>query len=150
MVFNRKQIPVYMNVKGIPYVSNPQELKMELYRKITWATPPAGEVKAFPEEVRVGDITLKIVSTPGHSPDHVCFFEPNRRYLFAGDLFLGTRQKLLMRKERFWESLNSLKIALALQSELLFCSCGFRTKSTTHSDFIRPPIPETSDHRFRK
>ncbi len=120
--FNRKNIPVYMDAEGIPYVRAPQRLKMELYRKITWATPPAGEVEALLGEVLLGDIHLKAISTPGHSPEHLCFFEPDRRYLFAGDLFLGSRQRLLMRGERFWESLKSLKTVLALKPDVLFCS----------------------------
>jgi len=37
------------------------------------------------EEVTFGDTTLKIIPTPGHTPGHVCLFEPRSRVLFTGD-----------------------------------------------------------------
>jgi glyoxylase-like metal-dependent hydrolase (beta-lactamase superfamily II)/predicted DCC family thiol-disulfide oxidoreductase YuxK len=33
---------------------------------------------------------LKVISTPGHCDDHVSFYDPNERLLFAGDAFMGT------------------------------------------------------------
>jgi endoribonuclease LACTB2 len=39
--------------------------------------------------VEAGDVSLWVVHTPGHSPDHVCFFEPRSGVLFAGDLVLN-------------------------------------------------------------
>jgi len=119
--FNRQQIPVLSDKKAIPYIEDPRRLGMELYREITWGTPPAGEAQELLPEIKLGNLTLQVVATPGHSPDHVVFFEPTREYLFTGDLFLGTRQRLFMRQEKFWESLNSLKSALALKPRVLFC-----------------------------
>lgn len=37
------------------------------------------------EEVRVGSVRLRVVWTPGHSPGHICLFDPDRRLLFSGD-----------------------------------------------------------------
>ena len=34
----------------------------------------------------LGDRKLTVIHTPGHSPGHCCFYEPNRKYLFSGDL----------------------------------------------------------------
>ena len=33
-----------------------------------------------------GDRRLTVLHTPGHSPGHCCFYEPERGYLFSGDL----------------------------------------------------------------
>jgi glyoxylase-like metal-dependent hydrolase (beta-lactamase superfamily II) len=38
------------------------------------------------ERIEAGDVTLWAIHTPGHSPDHLCFFEPRSSALFAGDL----------------------------------------------------------------
>ena len=38
------------------------------------------------DEIRVGDSTLRVIHTPGHAPDHACFFEEGSRTLFCGDL----------------------------------------------------------------
>ncbi|MDR2890376.1 MAG: MBL fold metallo-hydrolase [Alistipes sp.] len=43
------------------------------------------------EEIRFGDTALKIIHTPGHTPGHVCLFEPASRVVFTGDtLFAGS------------------------------------------------------------
>jgi glyoxylase-like metal-dependent hydrolase (beta-lactamase superfamily II) len=36
--------------------------------------------------VEAGDSDLRVVRTPGHSPDHVCFFDDRSRDLYCGDL----------------------------------------------------------------
>jgi glyoxylase-like metal-dependent hydrolase (beta-lactamase superfamily II) len=36
--------------------------------------------------VPAGDGVLEVVSTPGHAPDHVCYFDPASRDLFCGDM----------------------------------------------------------------
>lgn len=38
------------------------------------------------DRIPAGDTTLVVVHTPGHSPDHVCFWHPESRSLFGGDL----------------------------------------------------------------
>jgi glyoxylase-like metal-dependent hydrolase (beta-lactamase superfamily II) len=39
-------------------------------------------------EIRVaaGDTTLRVIPTPGHAPDHLCFFDEGSRDLYCGDL----------------------------------------------------------------
>lgn len=38
------------------------------------------------EETDAGGRRLIALHTPGHSPGHLCFFEPDRGYLYSGDL----------------------------------------------------------------
>jgi glyoxylase-like metal-dependent hydrolase (beta-lactamase superfamily II) len=43
------------------------------------------------DRIRAGDATLTVIHTPGHALDHVCFWNPETRELFAGDMLsLGT------------------------------------------------------------
>ena len=37
------------------------------------------------DSFRFGETELRIIPTPGHTPGHVCFFEPQSRVLFTGD-----------------------------------------------------------------
>ena len=37
-------------------------------------------------ELKVGDVTLTVLHTPGHSPGSVCLYWPAKRALFSGDL----------------------------------------------------------------
>ena len=36
--------------------------------------------------INLGDRSVYVLHTPGHSPGHMCFFEKERGYLFTGDL----------------------------------------------------------------
>lgn len=47
---------------------------------VEWSSLRHGDV------VEAGDTTLTVVETPGHAPDHVCFWHPEARTLFGGDL----------------------------------------------------------------
>ncbi len=40
--------------------------------------------------VRAGDTWLTVVHTPGHAVDHVCFWEPEARDLYCGDMMTAT------------------------------------------------------------
>lgn len=39
----------------------------------------------------LGGRRLVVVHTPGHSPGHCCFYEPERKYLYSGDLIYRGR-----------------------------------------------------------
>lgn len=38
------------------------------------------------EQIAAGETTLRAIHTPGHSPDHFCFFDETSRDLYCGDL----------------------------------------------------------------
>lgn len=38
------------------------------------------------DTIDLGNRTIQIIHTPGHSPGHCCFYEPERKYLYSGDL----------------------------------------------------------------
>lgn len=43
------------------------------------------------DRIQAGDSVLTVIHTPGHALDHVCFWNPETRDLFAGDMLsLGT------------------------------------------------------------
>ncbi len=53
--------------------------------------PPIDIDLADRDSISFGGITLQIIPTPGHTPGHVCLFEPVSRVLFTGDtLFADT------------------------------------------------------------
>jgi glyoxylase-like metal-dependent hydrolase (beta-lactamase superfamily II) len=51
--------------------------------------PAADSLLRDAEELSVGGELLTVMHTPGHSADHLCFYLPRRRILFAGDLVAG-------------------------------------------------------------
>jgi len=61
------------------------------FRKLPWperdATWPVPWLPlADGDIVEAGDTTLMAVHTPGHAPDHLCFWHEDSRTLFCGDL----------------------------------------------------------------
>ena len=63
-----------------------------------------------------------MLETPGHSPDHVCFYDRSRGFLFTGDLFLGERQRYLRDDEDLEQIIGSLRAATSLPLQRVFCA----------------------------
>ncbi len=42
------------------------------------------------ETITLGNFNLKVLWTPGHSPGHICLYEPAHKLLFSGDLVMPT------------------------------------------------------------
>ncbi len=42
------------------------------------------------EIINVGNYHLKVINTPGHTPGHCSFYEPDKKLLFSGDVLLPT------------------------------------------------------------
>lgn len=58
-----------------------------------WPSPEDARIRPLRDEatVRAGDRWLRVIHTPGHAPDHVCFWDSASGDLFAGDMIiLGT------------------------------------------------------------
>lgn len=43
------------------------------------------ELTQKPEFIQLGQYRFNLLSTPGHTRTHVCYFEPNKHWLFCGD-----------------------------------------------------------------
>ena len=50
---------------------------------------PEGAAPRDGGAIAAGDRTLRMIATPGHSPDHFCLWHPDERALFAGDLLVS-------------------------------------------------------------
>src|SRR5688572_2926732 len=46
----------------------------------------AGEPFVDGEVIAGGGTTLRVIATPGHAPDHCCFFDERTREVYCGDL----------------------------------------------------------------
>jgi hypothetical protein len=53
--------------------------------------------------------TLRAVETPGHSRDHVSYFEPSLRWLFCGDAFVGGRDLACTPELNLFAAVSSLR-----------------------------------------
>jgi hydroxyacylglutathione hydrolase len=56
------------------------------------SSPPIPDVSirlAADQAIVVGELTLRVLHTPGHTPGHVTFYEPNRGVIFDGDVLFA-------------------------------------------------------------
>jgi glyoxylase-like metal-dependent hydrolase (beta-lactamase superfamily II) len=114
---------------GLPIAAPPRAVhilanfpRLEFYRRAVWGQPGNVAVEPLGDVVETDRHRFEVISTPGHSPDHVCLFERNQGWLLSGDLFIHERVRYLRSDEDISGTLRSLRLALALQPRLLVCS----------------------------
>jgi glyoxylase-like metal-dependent hydrolase (beta-lactamase superfamily II) len=118
-----------LEARGVRLQAHPAALPLiaegypqEMYRRFAWGAPPRLAAAALGDEVAAGGRTFRVVHTPGHSPDHVCFFEPDRGWLFTGDLFLAERLRYLRSDEDVTALVESLDAVCRLPLREVFCA----------------------------
>jgi glyoxylase-like metal-dependent hydrolase (beta-lactamase superfamily II) len=83
---------------------------------------------AHPEAIGATISTAKhsfhVLPLPGHSPDHLGLYEPQKGWLFSGDLFLSVKVRVLRRDEDVIASMESLRQVMALPLQYMFCGSG--------------------------
>jgi endoribonuclease LACTB2 len=86
-----------------------------LYRHVVWGRTPrlSGPIHAFDPS------PLQVLPLPGHSADHLVAWDPERRILASGDLFLGVKVRVAHHSESPRRLLESLRAAAALEPRLL-------------------------------
>ena len=80
----------FMESNGVPAMDSPSMSRgsMGMIGMVA-AVPPDTQVKGG-ETIKVGDFDFEVIWTPGHSPGHICLYEPNRKILLTGDHILPT------------------------------------------------------------
>jgi glyoxylase-like metal-dependent hydrolase (beta-lactamase superfamily II) len=80
----------FMALNGVPPLETPSlaQGSMGMLDKVS-PVPPDTEWKGG-ETLKVGSFEFEVIWTPGHSPGHICLYEPNRKMLISGDHILPT------------------------------------------------------------
>lgn len=128
---------IYAPMHALPVFSDPKRLKLNLYQRLFWGTPaPVEGVCGFDEidnVLQTPEYTFRVLETPGHTRDHVSFFEPNRRWLFCGDAFIGGKEDAWTAEAEMFGVVSSLRALASLRPERLFPGSG---------NVRRTPLPE--------
>jgi glyoxylase-like metal-dependent hydrolase (beta-lactamase superfamily II) len=123
-LLNRVGVEILAPPRTVPVLADFYELPW--YRRLVWGRAHSVRATPFDGEVEIGGVRFTVVPTPGHASDHCCFFQPERRWLFGGDLYIHPRVTHLRRSEDAHRILDSLRAVLALEPRLLICShAGF-------------------------
>ncbi|MBW7881241.1 MAG: MBL fold metallo-hydrolase [Caldilineaceae bacterium] len=121
-------VPIYASRHALSTIEDPARLKLQRYRRLVWGTPsPVRGVQSLDEiadEIRTPEFTLRVIETPGHSRDHVSFFEPRFRWLFCGDAFIGGRDIAWTPEFDMFSIVSSLRTMASLRPERLYPGSG--------------------------
>ena len=97
--------------------------RLRTYQRVVWGAPDRFAPGVIPDELDLETgLRLRAVATPGHSPDMTCYLEPNRGWLFSGDLFISSTPRFFRADERVGDQIESLRRVLALEFATLFCA----------------------------
>ncbi|MGH2611780.1 MAG: MBL fold metallo-hydrolase, partial [Rhabdochlamydiaceae bacterium] len=104
------QAPLYIHPSDEENLKKPGSDKLPLFFSIDGV-----EADGFLKEgeiFRIGNLELKVIETPGHSPGGVCLWFPKEKVLFSGDtLFQGSMGRIdfpTSRPSQMWQSLKKL------------------------------------------
>ncbi len=122
-------IPVYAHPETIKILKNP--LQLEIYRKIMWGTPPKSDATPLEKVIITKHYQIQVIYTGGHSLDHVCYYEPENRWLFAGDFYLGESLTGFMVGENIVQHLRGLEYLIGLRPTILFCGLKGKLEDAT-------------------
>jgi glyoxylase-like metal-dependent hydrolase (beta-lactamase superfamily II) len=129
--------PIYAPRQAIPLIEDPDKIEMQPYRRLIWGTPMACEgvcsLDEVDDRIRTPEFLLRAIETPGHSRDHVSYFEPRFRWLFSGDAFIGGRDVAWAPEFDLFAVVSSLRTMASLRPERLFPGSG---------SIRRTPLPD--------
>jgi glyoxylase-like metal-dependent hydrolase (beta-lactamase superfamily II) len=92
------------------------------YQHLVWGSAKPLPLSPLKGPIETEHYRLTPVETPGHSRDHVVYFEKNHGWLFSGDLFIGEKIKFFRADEDLETQIHSLRTVLRLDFEVLFCA----------------------------
>ncbi len=119
----RAGLPIRVHPLALPVLADPRgQQPLHPYRRVLWGwpEPSQGQPASDGEVIETGRCRFQVVYTPGHSPDHICLYEPEQGWLFTGDLFVGGRDRALREGYDIWAIIASLKRIALLPAKRLF------------------------------
>ena len=109
---------------ALPILAAPQRQRLRPYQLVMWGRPVPSQGKPIGDIVESDHHRFEVMYTPGHCSDHISLYEPDRRWIFTGDLYIGGRDRALRADYNVWQIIESLKKISALDLEAIFPGSG--------------------------
>ena len=94
------------------------------YRSFLFGPAHLAEVEPIGPTVTTKHLRFDVLNTPGHCPGHLCLFEPDRKWLFSGDLYIAAELDSQLGDADGPQWIDSLRVALDLKPAWLFDAHG--------------------------
>jgi len=118
-------LEVLIHPVGLPVLEAPRRRQpLRPYQLVMWGYPSPSKGRPLDQVVETDRFSFQVIHTPGHSPDHVCLYEPDRGWLFSGDAFVGGRDRALRADYNIWLIIDSLRRLSELDVGLIFTASG--------------------------
>jgi len=115
-------IPIYAHSAALPYLENPRLIDLRFFQRAVWDWPKKSKGTAIGSSIDAGNHHFEVINSPGHTEDHICLYEPDKKWLFTGDLFCGTTFIYLRKDENYLQILDTLKKLSQLEIMTVFCN----------------------------
>ncbi|MGV9171027.1 MAG: MBL fold metallo-hydrolase [Promethearchaeia archaeon] len=116
-----KEVRIYAHPEAIKLIEDPHLLDLRRYQKFTWGLPSSSHPMEIPSEIRTHSHTLEVIHTPGHSPGHICLYDPKKKWLFSGDLHVGKFSLEAQPFDDLVQIITSLKKLATYDISEIFC-----------------------------
>jgi len=118
-------VNIFAHPLALPVLEAPKERQpLYLFQRMLFGYPDPSQGVALGETLETDNYRFEVIPCPGHSPDHICLYEPERGWLFTGDAYVGGLDRVLRRDYDIWGIISSLKRIAGLDVELLFGGSG--------------------------
>jgi glyoxylase-like metal-dependent hydrolase (beta-lactamase superfamily II) len=116
--------PVLVHFAALRVLREPELQPLQPYRRLFWGMPKASRGEAIGEWIETRRFGFQVIHTPGHSPDHICLFEPDQGWLFSGDAYIGGEDRALREDYDIHQIIASLKKLAELPVSAIFSGSG--------------------------
>ena len=114
-----KDVPIYVHRDSVDICAKDGEFLF--YRKVLWGERPAFVAKPLGNTLQTNQATWDVIATPGHTTDHVAFYNRSIGAMFTGDLYVQSKTKVVLDEENVVHTLASLKHLLHYDFETVYC-----------------------------
>lgn len=115
----QQNIPIYVHRESIANCA--EDGNYPFYRQALWGQRPAFIAQPFGDTLETKSATWDIIATPGHTTDHLSFYNRATGAMFTGDLYIQTKTKVVLDEENIVHTLASLKKLLHFDFEQVYC-----------------------------
>ena len=115
----QRDIPTFIHQMSTHLTTKP--FRIPTYRQVVW-----GQSEPFTSEALSGSFSSRhhkweVIETPGHTKDHVTFYNRDLGAMFTGDLFITPKVKLVLIDENILETIDSLKKIQTYDFDDMYC-----------------------------
>lgn len=110
VLIHSQAVPVALKGSPLPW-----------HRRLCWGSYIPFASRPLPEKIERDHHTFEVIPTPGHTEDHVVFYERNKGWLFTGDFFITTHPVQWDPNESAEQFFMSFERVLSLDFDTIFC-----------------------------